>query len=218
MDPDHPPVRLEQLGTAGDLRRFSPSAGRNRYDVVGALARVLPRGGKVLEVAAGTGEHAVLAVEMRPDLVWQPADRDPEVLASQRAWRQHSGASNLLEPVELDLTEPWPFADRSLGGVVAINLLHIAPWSTALALLDGAARTLRDDGVLAIYGAFFADDRETAPSNVAFDRDLRQVDASYGVRRVEDVATAARERGLALTEVVEMPNNNLLLVLRLESP
>jgi SAM-dependent methyltransferase len=195
------------------VKDFAPSAQRNRDEILAVLQEVLPDEGTILELAAGTGQHAVHFAPHFPAATWQPSDRRPEALASIRAWREEVGLPNLAEPVAIDVfDERWPVAEAS--AIVAINCLHVAPWEMALALLAGAARTLRPGGPLFYYGAFFRDDRETAPSNLAFDADLRARDPSWGVRRLEEVVTAAESRGLLFDEVRDLPNNNYGLVLR----
>ncbi len=206
------PVRLEDLDAEGDGRRSSPSAARNRAEILPVLRRVLPARGRALEIASGTGEHAVHFARGLPDWSWQPTDRDAEGLASIDAWRVHAGLPNVLPPLRLDVErDDWPAGP--FDAVVAINLLHITPWSAGLALLDGAARVLATGGVLCLYGAFFRDDRATAPSNLDFDARLRAQDPELGVRRLEAVVAAAQARGLSLRAVVEMPNQNLTVVL-----
>jgi SAM-dependent methyltransferase len=199
----------------------APATARNREPILEVLRRVLPPRGLVLEIASGTGEHAVffassLAASMAgalPALTWQPSDPRPEHLASIAAWRAEAGTSNLRPPLGLDVeAEPWPvdFADA----IVCINMLHIAPWSACEALMGGAARILPDGGILYTYGPYKRDGRHTAPSNAAFDERLRAEDPRWGVRDLADVAAEAARVGLALAEIVEMPANNLSLVFR----
>lgn len=207
------PTRLEDLGADPDGRRRSPSAARNRGDILPVLDRVLPASGTVVEIASGTGEHAVFFAGALPGLIWQPSDRDDEALRSIAAWRAHACPPNLLPPIRLDLlARPWPVAYAE--AVVAINLLHIAPWAVTLRLAELAGQVLPRGGILAIYGAMFRDGVPTAPSNLEFDARLRGADPDFGVRRLEDVAAAARERGLDLDEVVSMPNHNITAVFR----
>jgi len=194
-------------------RLSSPSAARNRAAIFEVLERVLPETGLVLEVASGSGEHAAGFAPRRPALRWQPSDLDPACLASIAAWREEAGAPNLLAPVALDAAgDAWPVARAD--ALVCINLLHIAPWEAALGLLRGAARVLPEGAPLFLYGPYLRRDRENAPSNLAFDRDLRLRDARWGVRFLEDAVGEAAAHGLHLEEVVEMPARNLSLVLR----
>jgi Protein of unknown function (DUF938) len=178
------------------------------------LERVLPARGLVLEVASGTGEHAVAFARALPMLEFQPTDVDPEALESIEAWRAHSGLSNVRRAVALDVhPTPWPLSGAP-DAVLCINMIHIAPWSACLALLDGAAAALAPGAPLVLYGPYRAGGSHTAPSNAAFDASLRERDPRWGVRDQEAVAAEAATRGLALEEVVEMPANNRTLVLR----
>lgn len=204
------PVRLESLGDENG-RRYSPSAGRNREEIVDVLVAELPDRGACLEVAAGTGEHAVLAATRLPGWTWLPTDRDPEALASIRAWVAHSALPNLLAPVFLDLSEPWPCAPDSQDAVFASNVMHIAPIATTEALFRGAAIHLKPTGLLLVYGAVFLPDEPPPESNVAFDRELRERDPAYGVRTLEQLARLASEVGLTAPSVRRMSKNNVLL-------
>jgi SAM-dependent methyltransferase len=189
----------------------SPSAARNREPILAVLRRVLPSRGLVLEVASGTGEHAVHCAAGLPELTWQPSDRDPEALASIAAHREQAGLPNLLEPLLLDVTAPaWPLARAD--AIVAVNMIHIAPWRAAERLMSGAERLLASGGVLYLYGPFKEDGRHTAPSNAAFDESLRARDPAWGVRDTADVVALAGRHGFGLVERVAMPANNLSLV------
>ena len=192
------------------MKKRAPAAARNREPIREVLARHLPARGLVLEIASGTGEHAVHMAGGFPALRWQPSDPDPAALASIAAWRAEAGLPNLLPPVALDVTAPvWPVAEAD--AIVCINMIHVAPWEVALALLAGAARTLAPGGVLYLYGPY-REDGVTAPSNEDFDRSLRARDPRWGVRDVRELRAAAEERGLALEHTVPMPANNHSLV------
>ena len=175
------------------------------------LADWLPQSGLVLEVASGSGEHAAFFADRFPDLDWQPSDPDPDALLSIEAWRADSGLANLREPVILDATaETWP-VDQA-DAVLNINMVHISPWQAARGLLDGAARLLPPAGKLILYGPWLVQGVETAPSNFAFDADLRRRNPAWGLRRVEDFAAEAESRRLFLADQREMPANNRMLL------
>lgn len=196
------------------VKRSAPAAERNASAIQSVLERVLPARGLVLELASGTGQHAAHMAAALPDLVWQPSDADRSALASIAAWVADSGLPNLRPPIELDVTvEPWPI-DRA-GAVLCINMIHIAPWSAALAMLRGAARVLEGAApCLVTYGPYAFDGRFTAPSNAEFDASLRARDPDWGVRDVRDIEAAAGAVGLDLIEVVAMPANNHCLLFR----
>jgi SAM-dependent methyltransferase len=191
----------------------SPSVARNRDPILSVLCRVLPPTGQVLEIASGTGEHAVHFAAALPHLIWQPTDRDEHALKSISAHWAVSGLSNLLAPLVLDAAAmEWPV--EQADAIVAINMVHISPWRATQGLMAGAGRILRPGGVLVLYGAYKENGAHTASSNEAFDLDLRRRNPEWGVRDLESVADLAKEYGLDLVERVQMPANNLGLVFR----
>jgi hypothetical protein len=198
---------------AAGVRRSAPAALRNREPIAEVLAEWLPNSGLILEIASGTGEHAVFFAERFPMLDWQPSDIHPDALRSVRAWRAEAELPNFREPISLDASAVnWPI-DRA-AAVLSINMVHISPWTSALGLLAGSANILPTAAPLILYGPWLKAGVETAPSNVAFDQDLRRRDSEWGLRRVEDFAAAAAERGLELVETRAMPANNMMLLFR----
>ena len=194
-------------------RRSAPAALRNREPIAEVLDEWLPSTGLVLEIASGSGEHAIYFAERFPQLEWQPTDIHPGALASIAAWREETGLSNVREPVALDAASAdWP-VDRA-DAVLSINMVHISPWKSALGLLDGAARLLASGKPLIMYGPWLKDDVATVDSNLAFDADLKRRDPEWGLRRVEDFTKAAAERGLRLDAVHAMPANNMMILFR----
>jgi SAM-dependent methyltransferase len=194
--------------------RVSPSTARNRDPILGVLRPRLPPNGLVLEVAAGAGEHAIHFAAAFSALQWRPTDADPEALESIAAWRQQAGLDNLLPPLRLDAAHPdaWPVGRAD--AIVAINMIHIAPWSATAGLMAGAARALPPGGGLFLYGPFIESGVPTAPSNVAFDQSLRRRNSEWGIRRLDEVAAAAASHRLSLAERIALPANNLVLVFR----
>jgi SAM-dependent methyltransferase len=200
-------------GRLHDGAQTSPSAARNRDPILAVLRQVLPSRGTVLEVASGTGEHAVHFAAALPDLTWQPTDYNPPALRSIVAHRDRAGLPNVLLPLELDASAlVWPLARAD--AVVSINMIHIAPWAAVQGLMTGAGRVLPPGGVLYLYGAFKEDGRHTAPSNAAFDASLRAHNPAWGVRDLEEVAKLGRRNGLQLVARVAMPADNLSVVFR----
>lgn len=190
-----------------DPRRHAPATERNRAAILDLLARALPETGLVLEIASGTGQHTAWLSERLPGRTFQPTDADPTALPSIDAWCAES-RGDIRPALHLDVhAEPWPVPRAD--GILCINMIHIAPWSAALALFRGAARTLPSSGLLYLYGPYMREGRHTAPSNESFDASLRERDPAWGVRPLEDVVSSAAESGFTLTEVVPMPANNL---------
>lgn len=204
--------RFYEAPDAG-ARRSAPAALRNRQPIAQVLREWLPDSGLVVEIASGTGEHAVHFAKAFPKLDWQPSDLHPEALRSIAAWRSESGLSNLCEPILIDSgSAEWPI--ERADAVLSINMAHISPWSASLGLIDGAAKLLPPGGPLILYGPWLKDDVDTAPSNLAFDADLKQRDPEWGLRRVEQFADAAEEKGLTFADWRPMPANNLMLLFR----
>jgi len=191
-----------------------PPVLRNRDPILAVLRETLPQRGKVLEIASGSGGHATYFAARLPEIVWQPTDADPAALASIAARREAAGLPNLLPPLALDVHAPrWPI--DTADAVVAINMIHISPWSATEGLVAGAARVLTPGGVLYLYGPYREGGAHTAPSNAAFDASLRAQNPAWGVRDLEDVVALAQRHHLHLERRVAMPANNLSLVFRL---
>ena len=205
-------LRFYETGAPGG-RRSAPAALRNREPIAEVLEEWLPASGLVLEVASGTGEHAVYFAERFPSLEWQPSDMHREALKSIRGWRAKAGLPNVREPVVLDAAaREWPI--ESADAVLNFNMVHISPWTSALGLIAGAARVLSTGGPLILYGPWLGAGIQTAPSNIAFDHDLRGRDPQWGLRKIEDFAEEAARFGFGLTERRAMPANNMMLLFR----
>jgi len=195
-----------------DQRRFSESTARNRGPILIVLERVLAKDAEVLEIASGAGEHAVSAARAMPRVVWQPSDPDLDSRASIAAWIAHEGLTNVLPPLAIDVrTDDWGIS-KAFDALVAINMIHIAPWEATPGLFRGAGRLLRPGGVLFLYGPVKRDGVHTTPSNEAFDQWLKQRDPAFGVRDLDDVTRVGEKNGLTFRETVAMPANNLSVV------
>jgi SAM-dependent methyltransferase len=190
-------------------RREAPATARNRGPILDVLSSHLPARGLVLEVASGSGEHTEYFAKALPELTFQPSDPDPIARASVDAWAE--GLANVRPAIMLDAAaETWPVERADV--VVCINMIHISPWDAAVGLIRGAARVLPPKGILFLYGPYLRAGMTTAPSNAAFDRDLRRRNPSWGIRTLEAVTDLARSHGFSSPQVVEMPANNLSLV------
>jgi uncharacterized protein DUF938 len=190
----------------------APSAERNKQPIADVLARLLPHSGVVLEIASGTGQHAEHFARAFPTLTWQPSDADTKMLPALSARVQRAALANLRAPLEFDVHHTAPLF-HGVAAVVCVNMIHIAPWSACVALLGHAERLLARGSPLVLYGPFKRGGEHTAPSNAAFDEDLRRRNREWGVRDLDDVVAAAREHSLALAEVVAMPAENFTVVL-----
>ena len=198
---------------SADARRFAPAVARNKAAITEVLARHLPASGLVLEIASGSGEHALHFAAHFPALSFQPTDPDAAALASIAAWRGEALLANLLAPLMLNvMADDWPVLKAD--SVVSINMIHIAPWGATVALMQGAARILPPDGTLFLYGPFKRGGVHTALSNAEFDASLRAQDARWGLRDLEAVAEIASAAGFAAPVVEAMPANNLSVIFR----
>lgn len=196
-----------------DARRLAPAVARNKAVITEVLARHLPATGLVLEIASGSGEHALHFAAHFPALTFQPTDPDAAALASIAAWRAEAQLANFLPPLMLDvMADAWPVPKPD--AVLCINMIHIAPWEATAALMRGAARVLPRDGILFLYGPFKQDGTHTAPSNAEFDSSLHAQDVQWGVRDIEAVTEIASAVGFAAPVVEAMPANNLSVIFR----
>jgi len=193
---------------------------RNHAPIRAVLERFLAgQSGDVLEAGSGTGQHVVQFAGQSPGIVWWPSDTNEAHLKSIDAWTKHSGLPNIRAPLRIDLSDPAWCAEMHDGSgppkllaVFCANVIHIAPWRVAEGLFAGAARYLRADGRLFLYGPFKRDGKHTALSNAVFDTSLREREPEWGVRDIGEVEKLAESVGLALVETVPMPSNNMILV------
>ena len=203
-----------------DGRLDAPAFHRNHQPIWAVLERFLAgRSGNVLETGSGTGQHIVYFASHSPDITWWPSDFNEQHLKSISAWRAHARLPNIAAPLRIDLSSSdWARTMRDAGGpqqllaLFCANVIHIAPWRVAEGLFAGAGHLLRADGALLLYGPFKRDGKHTALSNAVFDTSLREGNPEWGVRDVADLENLAGRVGLGLSEIIEMPANNLILV------
>ncbi|HEY9853484.1 MAG TPA: DUF938 domain-containing protein [Leptolyngbyaceae cyanobacterium] len=210
------------MTTPNDGRQYAPATQRNREPILGVLQWVLPENGTVLEVASGSGEHAVFFAPRLSPRKWLPSDPDSVSRESILVWQEHSPSENLYPPLDLDVRSPiWPLEIKNqpenkyladITAIVSINMIHIAPWSACLGLMAGASRILPFGGILYLYGPFKQGGKHTAESNVAFDEMLQSQNSEWGVRNLDDVIEAAKAKDLKWLETIKMPANNLSVV------
>lgn len=196
-------------------KQHAPATLRNREPIAEVLARELPSVGRVLEIASGTGEHAVHFAQAFPALQWQPTDPSSEALASIAEYRADYPDDNLAPPLLLDAADPvsWPVA--AADAIVCINMVHISPWAATEGLFAGAARLLENShGPLILYGPYLEQGVETAPSNLEFDASLKARDSRWGLRQAEDLDRLASMHGFARSARYALPANNIMLVYR----
>ena len=195
----------------GMTKAFAPAAERNQQPILDVLRRTLPSDGLVLEIASGTGQHASFFSTHLTTIRWQPSDASHEALESISARVREAGRDNLLPPLELDVrATPWPVVGAE--AIVCINMIHIAPWESTVALFHGASRILEEARPLITYGPYRLHGTHTAQSNAAFDESLRSRNIEWGVRDVDDLQRLGEETGFELVERVAMPANNMTLI------
>jgi hypothetical protein len=201
--------------------RLDAAAYHRNHQAIRAVLQAFLAGksGDVVEAGSGTGQHVVDFARHTPDITWWPSDLNEQHLKSIDAWRAHTGLPNIRPPLRIDLSDSaWcsQMHDGSGPGellaVFCANVIHIAPWRVAEGLFAGAVRYLRADGRLFLYGPFKRDGKHTALSNAVFDTSLRDRDAEWGVRDIADLERLAENVGLVLTEIAQMPANNLILM------
>jgi len=216
-EPPPPPLDRPPPPPAGD----APAARRNAGPLLAVLRRVLPADGTVLEIGAGTAQHAVAFAAALAPLRWLPTDPRASVAENLALWSAlwPEAPARPLPARVLDAAAPvidWPVGPADgIRGVLATNVIHIAPWVVAEGLLAGAAALLAPGDPLVLYGPFRRDGVHTGDGNLRFDASLRGEDPSWGIRDLEgEVVPAAREAGFALDKVQPMPANNLVVVFR----
>ncbi|MFB2893394.1 DUF938 domain-containing protein [Aerosakkonemataceae cyanobacterium BLCC-F50] len=201
-----------------DDRQFAPATQRNREPILEVLQRILPSTGTILEIASGTGEHAVFFAPRLSGRKWLPTDVNYLSLASISAWLEYAPSDNIYPPILLDVcADIWSIEQEKqylgeITAIVSINMIHIAPWSACLGLMAGAGRILPQNGILYLYGPFKQNGQHTAPSNAAFDEMLKSQNPEWGVRDLDDVIAAAKMQNLQWRETVSMPANNLSVI------
>lgn len=196
---------------------YSPAAERNREPILQTLRQLLPPQGLALEVASGTGQHVAHFAAGLPGWVWQPSDAQPDAFESIEGWCAQAGGGQVKPPVQLNvMASPWPGSDspfaQPFDAIFCANMLHISPWATCAALMQGAARHLAPAGLLLVYGPFLEAGQPTSPGNKDFDQSLRQRDPSWGIRQLHHVVQEGNRAGLGLLQQVQMPANNMLLL------
>lgn len=203
------------INPENDVRQYAPATERNRDPIFNVLVTVLPPKGNILEVASGTGEHAVYFAPKLKNRQWIPSEPDEIRRKSIEAWQQFSPSPNLCHPYNINvLNSNWfePLKDLEITTIVNINMIHISPWEACLGLIQGASNLLPLEGILYLYGPYKREGKHTSPSNESFDQSLRSQNQSWGVRDLESVVEIAEKQGFKLLKTVAMPANNLSVI------
>jgi SAM-dependent methyltransferase len=196
---------------AARVKACWPAPERNKGPILEVLRRVLPESGTLLELASGSGQHIAHFAQHLPRWTFIPSDIERDHLASIAAyWAEHRG-DNFEQARVIDVrSADWGVPE--LDAVFNANMIHIAPWSCCVGLIQGAARHLRAGGAFVLYGPFRIGGAHTAVSNERFDENLRRQNEHWGVRDMEEVVERAAASGLEFSERVAMPAENQSLV------
>ncbi len=198
-----------------DNRQYAPATQRNKEPILKVLQSVITDASNILEIASGTGEHAVFFARGLPLCYWIPSDVNPMARESIVAWKDYANVDNLALPLTIDAMEDG-WSDRllepNINAIVNINMIHISPWAACLGLINGAGKLLSEGGLLYLYGPYKRNGEHTAISNANFDRNLRDRNWDWGIRDLEAVVEVAAAANLQLQQAIEMPANNLSVI------
>ena len=200
-----------------DARQYAPATQRNREPILKVLSEVIPANSNILEIASGTGEHAIFLADRLQSCRWIPSDVSASAVQSINSWKDACPVDNLESPLFIDVTQDnWQqqVENREVNAIVNINMIHIAPWQACLGLVAGASEILANGGILYLYGPYKRQGEHTAPSNASFDRSLRDRHPAWGIRDLESVVATAEAENFKLEQVINMPANNLSIILR----
>lgn len=203
------------MTSENDLRQYAPATQRNRDSIFETLVSILPPKGNVLEIASGTGEHAVYFASKLKNYQWIPSEPDAMRQKSIDAWRKFCPSPNCQPSINIDVLNPtWTEELKNLKiiAIVNINMIHISPWEACLGLIEGAGNLLPSGGILYLYGPYKQGGKHTAPSNQLFDESLFVQNKAWGVRNLEDVIKVSQQQGLKFVKIVNMPANNLSVI------
>lgn len=192
-----------------------PATSRNRDAITAVLEQYLPTSGTVLEIGSGSGEHIVHFAQRFPSLIWQPSDLNQQNIGSITAWMKtvEKLCSNLRAPLLIDAVDT-DLIIPTVDAIICINVIHISPWNATEGLMNMAAKLLPTGGMLYLYGPYLVDGISTAPSNVAFDQQLKVQNKHWGIRNMTDVVVEAERYRLSFIKKIKMPANNLSLIFR----
>lgn len=202
------------IATPADGKLFAPSAARNFEPLCDLLDQVAPDSGRALELASGTGQHIVGYAARFPDLSWHPSEADPNRIASINSYIEEAPEHNLTPALQLDACSAgWSRSLAPVDLIVLSNLLHLISATEAQVLIREAAQALKPGGRFIIYGPFMRAGELTSPGDKSFHASLKGHDPEIGYKDDFDVLDWCEDAGLIPHQVVEMPANNLALVL-----
>ena len=212
------PDMASVANSKGDGRLFAPSAEKNSDPIINLIKRIVPKSGKALEIASGTGQHIVKLAMSLPNLSWTPSEIEGERLKSITAWIEGVNLLNIKPPLYLDATETgWSERLPPSDFILLVNLLHLISWNEAKTLIGELSKALQTNGIVLIYGPFMRNAQLTSEGDKSFHNSLVQADPDIGYKNDLDMLELFSNSGLLHLETVEMPANNLAIVLKKDS-
>ncbi len=206
---------------AMDERLYFDATLRNREFIGEIIKKFLTNNGTILEIASGSGEHAVYFQKLFPNIIWQASDPNLIHRKSISSWIKYENLNSIMpEPIDLDvLNQEWNIPKQlkaELKIIVCINMLHITPFNCTKSLLKGSSENLKKNGLLIIYGPFLINGKFTSKSNEFFHNNLKRKNNEWGIRELEDIKNIGKEFNLIDPQVFDMPANNHIVVLKKE--
>ena len=202
-----------------DKRLFFSATQRNRDFIGDVLSRIIKKDGSILEIGSGSGEHGVVFQKRFPEIIWQTSDPDLRHRKSIISWIEYEELNRKMpKPLELDVENiPWNIPLKlalSLQGIVSINMIHIAKWTSTIALFKESGKLLKSGRFLILYGPFKIGNKHISQSNYVFDNSLKMQNESWGVRNLEEVNDEAQKNGFFQEHIIRMPANNFSIIYR----
>ena len=202
-----------------DNRLFFSATQRNKDCIGDVLSRIIKKNGSILEIGSGSGEHGVFFQKRFPKIIWQTSD--PELLhrTSISSWINHEELNNKMpQPIVIDVEKiPWIIPLKilnSLQGIVCINVIHVAKWTSTIALFKESAKLLNKGQFLILYGPFKIGNKHVSQSNYFFDNSLKMKNDLWGIRNLEEVSDEGKKNGFFQEDTIFMPANNLSIIYR----
>lgn len=192
------------------MKPYAESSEKNKAPILAVLKDIFSDRKQVLEIASGTGQHAVHFARALPHLTWQPSER-VQNLAGIQAWLDEAQLPNVKAPLALNVNDAiWPVSQ--VDAIFNANTVHIISWPEVEFMFAHIARVIAPGGCLCLYGPYNYGGKFTSESNARFDVWLKSRNPNSGVRDFEKVNQLAASHGLQLLQDVEMPSNNRMLV------
>ncbi len=210
-----PKLKMPLYHLAEDERQYSPSAARNLVPIQRALSPELPKEGRVLELASGTGEHIMAHAQTFPHLTWVPSDLDSKRLNSINAWCTQATVDNLEKARFLNACQPgWAKHHGTWDVILLVNLLHLITDAEMSVLLDEVTQALGPQGIFAVYGPFLRSGQFVSEADAAFHKALQSDSRDIGYKDINVLVSVLQALGFGV-RTQTMPANNIMIFARL---